>query len=225
MNSKPLFILTLQDTNFYDPIKGDQLKILGQDIAYLLSSRILKMLGPDSKIAIFAPSTVHKSFDDTVLPKSILLIKREERSFLQCIKYISRHDFSENILNLAWINARYLNLDFQDIVNSLEYKAKSQLDLVFSSDSESTLIADNKGCSLNLTAENVDSQIPFFDRSNLTKMYNFNRKFFVVSKSCADMLYLSKSFSYGFYPSSAGLSFDQLVGIFPEHVIASVFLS
>lgn len=223
MTTSPVFILTLQNANHYDSQAGDELKVLGQDISFLLTSKILKIISHDSKIAIFAPKSIYQSILCNPLPSNILLVERNELSFDECIGKLASHKFSQNSDHFIWLNSRILNFDFQEVFEALNHKLEYDLDLVFSSNAQPSLIADEKSKILNLISSNVEFNSAFFDRSNLVHYYTFNRKFFIISKKFSSSLN-DANLKYGFYPTSTGISIDQLIGTFPEHTIATLFL-
>ena len=158
MSLPVIYIITLQHKNYYDNRDGDELKLLGQDISYLLASRILKVIDHESKIAIFAPKLTYQNFLANPLPSNILLVERDNLSFSECISFIASHDFSKGSEDFIWLNSRFLNFDFQEIFQAHKYKTESDLDLVFSSDAHATMIADDNSFILNLIANKVDTK-------------------------------------------------------------------
>ena len=72
--------------------------------------------------------------------------------------------------------------------------------------------------------KNVIEDIPFFDRNRLTNSYFFNRKFFIISHSKINKINDQSLLKFDFFPFDSGISLDQLLKVFPEDVIANLYL-
>ena len=214
------FVFTIQGKNFYDPQKGDCLNILGNSLVLLAATSLLRSFANNHNLYLYVPDKIFDEFP--VSPSDdIKIFNRQNMSFIECLLHSASFD-EEKEEDLIWINSRFIGFDTSEIIKSIDYKKQKKLDLIFSTDSQIYLTSFNQ--ELNIK-KNVIKDIPFFDRKRLINSYFFNRKFFVISHSKINQLNDQSLLKFDFLPCDSGVSLDQLLKVFPEDVIANLYLS
>ena len=157
--------------------------------------KIISELGNNHFIDIFVPESLINNFP--ISPSNrIRIIPRRNKNFIECLDN-SASMYDNDDKNLVWINSRFIGLDFELITESEKLKEKNNLDILFSCDKNTYLIADQENNFMNILKEkNIDKV--FFDRSNLEEIKIFNRKFFVISKSSISLLTNKNKLRYDF---------------------------
>ena len=216
------FLITLQESNYNDPIKGDRINIFGQSLSILTCSRLIKDLNSQYEIDIYAPKSI---LEDIEIPQTDLIniFKRDNKDFFSCLKK-SAFNSQINDKNLVWINSRFIGIDFQEIKKALEYKDSNNIDLLMSSENNNFLVADKSLKILNLSEDKENKNLVFFDRNRLDKIHFFNKKFFIISKNKIDLLKELDNLHIDFFPFKSGLLIDSLFDCFSETEIANLFI-
>ena len=213
------FVFTIQGKNFYDPQKGDCLNILGNSLVLLAATSLLRSFANNHNLYLYVPDKIFDEFP--VSPSDdIKIFNRQNMSFIECLLHSASFD-EEKEEDLIWINSRFIGFDIPEIINAIDFKKKKKLDLVFSSDSQIYLTNFNQKLNID---KNVIEEIPFFDRNRLTNSYFFNRKFFIISHSKINKINDQSLLKFDFFPCDSGISLDQLLKVFPEDVIANLYL-
>lgn len=215
------FVITLQESNHYNPTKGDKIDIFGQSLSILTCSKLIKDLNSKYQIDIYAPENILKEFH---LPSTDLinLINREERDLISCLNN-SYLNLKSKVENLIWINSRYIGIDFLEIKKAYTYKVRNNIDILFSSEAFNYFITDDSLSPFNLLNKNYNN-LPFFDRKRLKNTNIFNKKFFIVSSDKINQLNQFDSLKINFYPFKGGLLIDSLKDYFSEVDIAKLFI-
>ena len=213
------FVFTIQEKNFYDLNQGDCIDILGNTIVLLAAARLLNSFKNKHYLYLYVPDTLFKQFSSP--SEYIIIINRDKMSFIDCLLDASSNHPEIND-DVIWINTRFIGFEPKDFYNCIDYKRSKNLDLVFSSNDQTYLTRFND--ELNIKKDiNVNS--PFFERNRLVGCSYFNRKFFIISPNKIKDIYDYSLLKIDFFSSVSGISIDKLLKVFPEHVIANLYLS
>ncbi len=213
-------VFTIQEKNFYDSNKGDCFDILGHKTFLLAASSLLRSFSDNTDLFLYVPNNIYKEFS-TPPSDQIKIRERSNKSFIECLHdTTSNHSRSDE--DIIWINTRFIGFKPVDILKAIKFKKEKSLDLVFSCDEQIFFTKFNK--EFNIDSNFVDN-LPFFDRKRLTKSCFFDRKLLIITHSMINKLLDPSLLNFDFFPLESGISIDKLLKVFPEEVIANLYLS
>lgn len=183
-------LLTLKDTNEYDPL-GDDIQINNQPLYALILRLIRKSLPSEVSIHVAAESRIFSQIKDDYLDESINhLYLRKGPQLTECFESVVNavdHEY------LIWINCRQLQSDYAKILTSALNAFSLGSAMVMSITSEPLVLFDDQKQITSLKHDdnnqaNAETNESFFSRQRLNNTSYYNKSFIGIQRDALHLL-------------------------------------